>query len=151
MLRIKILILLFLSVAVYSCGDKIFTPSPFYDVIYERSGLVDSLRGDCSGSQIRTISLGSHDLSQYDSLIFQFTNSTDADLALLQVYYAAGDSNYLVYLQGKSLSEITHWQVPAPNYDGEVYLRMILNSSVCTGHIYHFSVRDFKMHARTNE
>ncbi|HEX2788340.1 MAG TPA: hypothetical protein VHP32_10565 [Ignavibacteria bacterium] len=147
MLKANLLILLFLSVAIYSCTDKIFTPSPFFQVIYEKPGLVDSLRGDCSASQIRTFSLGSHDLAQYDSLLFQFSNSTDADLALIQVYYP-GASNYLMYLQGKSLSEISHWQIPAPDYNGEVYLRMILNSSVCTGHIYHLSVRDFKMYAR---
>lgn len=147
MLRVKLLILLFLSVAIYSCGDKIFEPSPFFEVIYEKPGLVDSLRGDCSSSQIRTFSLGSHNLAEYDSLLFQFSNSSDADLATIQVYYP-GASQYLMYLQGKSLSEITHWQTVAPDYEGEVYLRMILNSSVCTGQIYHLSMRDFKMYAR---
>jgi hypothetical protein len=147
MLRVKLLILLFLSVVIYSCGDKIFTPSPFFEVIYEKPGLVDSLRGDCSASQIRTFSLGSHDLAQYDSLLFQFSNSTDADLAFIQIYYP-GASHYLMHLEGKSLSEITHWQIVAPDYEGEVYLRMVLNSSVCTGHMYHLTMRDFKMSAR---
>lgn len=148
MLRIRFLILLFLAAAVCSCSDKIFTPSEFYSVLYEKPGLVDSLRGDCSAPQIRTITMGSHDLSQYDSLIFTFSNSTDADLAIIQVYSPASHSEYLMYLNGKSISEIGHWQIPAPNYEGEVYLRMILNSSVCTGHVYHLSVRDFKMYAR---
>lgn len=146
MLRIRLLILLLPAVMIYSCGENPIIPEPFYETVYERSGLVDSLRGDCSAPQVRSLSLSSHDLAVYDSLRMHFSNSTDADLAFVEIYYIENfQIKNLMYLQGKSLSEVTFWQIPSPNYSGELTLRMGLKSSICTGHIYHLSMRDLTL------
>lgn len=137
---------LFLS----GCADKITAPEEVvYSDILEINGLIDSLGGDCSGVIIRTRDLGNFNLSQFEKLKFELNNSSDADLAAFQIYYTeSGNNVFLVNIEGENITGTRTVEINSPKSNVQLNLRIMLKSSVCTGHIYHLTVKDLKIKAK---
>jgi len=133
----------------YGCSDNVTSPEVPYSNLLELNGLIDSLGGDCSGVIVRTRQLGIINFNEFSDLKFELNNSSDADMASVQVYYIEADqTNYLLNIEGFKIPETKVVNISSPGLVRELYLRITLKSSVCTGHIYHLSVRDFKLNAK---
>lgn len=143
--RFKIFIILILIVS--GCGADDPVTSVNESVLYQRDGIVESFGGDCSAVQIRTNSLGIHDLSRFDNLKFNFTAMSDADLSSISVFYIyEGQTVYLMNLNDKDLINSTQtFTTDSPETINELFLRLTLKSSVCTGQIFHIEMRDLKV------
>ena len=110
-------------------------------------GLVEHLGGDCSAVQVRTRILGSSDLNQFNKLKIELNGTSDADLSSIQIYYFVnGEQKYLIDLPSREEINSTRTiEVNSPDFAGEIYSRVTLKSSVCTGQIYFLTLRDVRV------
>lgn len=114
--------------------------------IFEKDGLVDSLGGDCSGVQIRTSELDTIDFTNYNSVKFNFNAGTDTDISSFEIFYIESDiKKNLVYLEGNSINSINQVIINSPKVKTNIYSRVTLQSSICTGQIYYIKLRDIKI------
>ncbi len=144
----NLLFIAILSVAVFSCGDSSTDAGSAPELLLSAEGLVEHLGGDCSAVQIRTRSLGSADLSQFSKLKIDINGSSDADLSSIQMYYVSNDEQMFL-LDLRNRDEINNTQsleVTSPDHAGELYTRVTLKSSVCTGQIYYLTLRDVRVY-----
>lgn len=131
-----------------SCSKDDAVSPASENLIYQRDGIIESFGGDCSAVQVRTSSLGNFNLADFNRLKFNFTAFSDADLSSISIYYIHNDETVnLVNLphrdQINSTQAVT---IDAPDYSGELFLRLTLKSSVCTGQIFHIEMRDLKIY-----
>ena len=117
-------------------------------LIYQRDGIIESFGGDCSAVQVRTSSLGNFGLNSSDRLKFNFSAFSDADLSSISVYYIKNDEtvNLLNLPHRDQINSTQTVTIDSPDYSGELFLRLTLKSSVCTGQIFHIEMRDLKIY-----
>lgn len=117
-------------------------------LIYQRDGIIESFGGDCSAVQVRTSSLGNFGLNSSDRLKFNFSAFSDADLSSISVYYIQNDEtvNLLNLPHRDQINSTQTVTIDSPDYSGELFLRLTLKSSVCTGQIFHIEMRDLKIY-----
>ncbi len=146
--RFYLLFTLVLSLIVLSCGDSSTESGSAPELLLSADGLVEHLGGDCSAVQIRTRSLGSADLAQFSKLKIEINGSSDADLSSIQMYYVSNDEQMFI-LDLRNRDEINNTQsieVTSPDHAGELFTRVTLKSSVCTGQIYYLTLRDVRVY-----
>ena len=146
MLKIIFIFCLLSLIALNGCKDNIVNNENF-DLVYERSGLIDSLAGDCSGVQVRTFSLDTLDLRSKTKIKFNFNSSTDTDVSTLEFYYIENNQiKRIIFLEGDQITTTSVLTVNAPQTNSEIYFKYSLRSSICTGQIFHFKIRDLKIY-----
>ena len=132
-----------------SCSESpVESPSTSNYLLYEKSGLIDSITGTCSTYLIRNFTLDSIDFSQYDKAVLEKNSFTDGDLSGIQVYYLNSDTAvYVIDLQGRGqINNASFVEFQPPKRKEKYYLRMKLYSSVCTGELFHLKLRDMKIY-----
>lgn len=139
----KIYLLLFLTI-ITGCNTKSTVEPETYALLYQKPGLLDSLIGTCSAFLIRTIALDTINTTDYQKLQINLDAKTDGDLSSIEMFYYKGDSTKTLFtLNGtnqinNTLSIIT----PSPKNNAQIYIRLKLYSSVCTGQLYFLRLRD---------
>jgi len=117
-------------------------------LIYERNGLIDSLVGICSAYLVRTSILDSIDTRNYNSLRVEFTAYTDGNLSNITLYYLdSGIIGNLFSLDGTNqINNTITYSTSSPKTKNNLYLRLRLFASVCTGQYYHIKLRNLKVY-----
>ncbi|MBK7158654.1 MAG: hypothetical protein IPH77_08870 [Ignavibacteria bacterium] len=118
-------------------------------LVYSRDGVLESFGGDCSAVQIRTSSLGNLDLTGIQKVKFTLNGFSDADLSSIMIYYLDnnGEQVNLINLPHRDqINSTSIIEIDSPDYSGEIYLRLTLKSSVCTGQLFHIELRDLKIY-----
>jgi hypothetical protein len=141
------LLLVLLAVSFFSCNDNTIETASAPELLLSVEGLVEHLGGDCSAVQVRTRSLGSADLNQFSKLKIELSGTSDADLSSIQIYYFVnGEQYFLIDLPGREeINSTRNIEVNSPDFTGELYSRVTLKSSVCTGQIYYLTLRDVRI------
>jgi len=116
-------------------------------LLYEYPGVMENVGGDCSAVQIRTRSLGTLDLSGSDKIRFSFEGMSDADLSSISFYYLENDEQiFLVNLPDRDqINSTRSIEVNTPGINTEIYSRVTLKSSVCTGQIFFLTLSNLKI------
>jgi len=148
MLKIKINPILFAFLLFVIGCSKDNPVSQTETLIYQRDGLIESFGGDCSAVQIRTSSLGNLNFINSQKIKFKLTGFSDADLSSIVIYYLEnGEQVNLVNLPHRDqINNTMSIETDSPNINSEIFLRLTLKSSVCTGQIFHIEVRDLKIY-----
>jgi hypothetical protein len=121
-------------------------------LIYQLDGLIENIGGDCSAVQVRTRSLGTLDLTVADKIKFNFNGMSDADMSSLSIYYVNDNDEQvnLVNLTDRDqINNTINVTVDSPLLNTELYSRVTLRSSVCTGQIFYLTFRDLKIYSIT--
>ena len=132
---------------IYSgCSDNSVQTST-ETLVYEYQGVMENVGGDCSAVQIRTRSLGTLDLSGADKIRFSFEGMSDADLSSISFYYLENDEQiFLVNLPDRDqINSTRSIEVNTPGINTEIYSRVTLKSSVCTGQIFFLTLSNLKI------
>ena len=121
-------------------------------LIYEYAGLLENIGGDCSAVQVRTRTLGTFDLTNTDRIRFNFNGMSDADLSSIRIFYI-NDSDEQINLvdlpDRDQINNTMNVTVDSPGINTELYSRVTLRSSVCTGQIFNLTFRDLKIYSIT--
>lgn len=132
------------------CKDNPVETTQSYGLKFERSGLIDSITGDCSVVVTRVASLDSIDFRGVSKIKMEFNAHTDADISFVRFFYQNADTAVnIISLDGsEQISNMHNVEIDAPQTKQFFYLRMGLRSSVCTGDIFHLKLRDLKIYTR---
>lgn len=143
-------VILFCVIFIAGCKDNPVETVQSFGLKYERSGLIDSLTGDCSVIVTRSFVLDSMDFRGLSKLKMSYDGHSDADISFVRFYYLNADTAVnVVSLEGSSeISNMTSIETDAPQVKELFYVRLGLRSSVCTGDIFHLKLRDLKIYTR---
>lgn len=144
-------IILAVLISFSACKDNSVTETESsYSLKFERTGLLDSITGDCSTVLTRVIALDSIDFRGVSKLKMQYNAHTDADISFLKFFYLNADTAVnIISLEGtEAISNMSSVEVNVPQTKQYFYVRMALRSSVCTGDIFHIKLRDLKIYTR---
>jgi hypothetical protein len=141
----KILILILLSAFALSCSDnnpQESTQAP--EQLYIHNGILDSIVGTCSTYLIRTFPLDTLDFTGFDRVRFERESFTDGDLSGISLYYLnSGTAVNVINLEGiEAVNNTSPLEIQSPGNRTEYFIRMKLNSSICTGELYHLILRN---------
>lgn len=147
----KVLFIVFLMSQLLSGCNNENSPSVSNTetLIYSRDGLIESFGGDCSAVQVRTSSLGELNLTGIRRVKFLLNGNSDADLSSISIYYLNNNSEQINLVNLPHRDQINSTgsiEIDSPGYSGELFLRLTLKSSVCTGQIFHIQVSDLKIY-----
>ncbi|MBS1518916.1 MAG: hypothetical protein JSS91_12585 [Bacteroidetes bacterium] len=142
-------IIAFCVFSIQSCSDNAVQNTESRELLYNIDGIIEELGGDCSAVQVRTRSLGQFSFNDYSKIRFEFTGSSDADLSSISIFYIEnGETVNLVNLQNRDEINSTDFaEVNSPGSAREIFTRVTLKSSICTGQIYFLQFRDLKVYA----
>ena len=116
-------------------------------LIYEKSGLVDSLTGTCSAYIVHTMILDSIDLSNFSEIKIEMNSFTDGDLSNINLYYLQDTAVNIFSLNGSgSINSTTSFTALSPKTHSTLYLRLRLFSSVCTGQYFHLKMHNLRIY-----
>lgn len=146
--------ILFISVLVLSISGCSENPvkTPTETLLYEYQGILENVGGDCSAVQIRTRSLGTMDLSDADKIKLNFEGMSDADLSSISFYYIENNEQInLVNLPDRDqINNTRSIEVDSPGISTELFSRVTLKSSVCTGQIFFLTLSNLKIYKVNN-
>ncbi len=143
------IIFLFLCLIVFACKEDPVTNQRNETLLLQLDGIIENIGGDCSAVQVRTRNLGTLDLTSSDKVKFNFSGMSDADLSSIAIYYIQNDETvYLVNLTNRDEINSTNTiEIDSPNINAEIFTRVTLKSSVCTGQIFYLTFRDLKIYS----
>ncbi|MBK8554004.1 MAG: hypothetical protein IPL53_24345 [Ignavibacteria bacterium] len=151
-IRFKFIVLFFCAIA-FSCKDEVVSPDTDTEtLLYQYDGYIEDIGGDCSAVQVRTRSYGTFDLTNTDRIKFNFDGNSDADLSSISFYYFNSNDEQVFIVNLTDMSQIFNTktvEVDSPRMNTEIFSRVTLKSSVCTGHIYYLYLRDLKIYSIT--
>ncbi|MDQ3018950.1 MAG: hypothetical protein M3R36_00015 [Bacteroidota bacterium] len=142
--------LLFLFFAAFTFGCKENPVENNETLIFQLEGVIETLEGDCAGVQVRTRSFGNLDLTNTQKVKFNFSGMSDADLSSINIYYLVNNGPvYLINLPDRDQINVTNSvELNSPNINEELFLRVTLKSSVCTGQIFSLTFSDLKIYTK---
>jgi hypothetical protein len=140
------LIFLFFCLLASGCKDNPVENNE--TLIFQLDGIIENIGGDCSGVQVRTRSLGNFDFTNIRKVKFNFTGMSDADLSSINIFYLQNDEQInLVNLPDREqINNTNSIEIDSPDFHGEIFLRVTLKSSVCTGQIFYLTFSDLKIY-----
>lgn len=144
-------VVLLLIVLYYSCSDNTVETSK-ETLIFQLDGLIENLGGDCSAVQVRTRTLGTLDLTNSNKVKFSFSGMSDADLSSIKIFYINDNDEQTDLFNLSNRDQINSTMniiVESPGINKELYSRVTLKSSVCTGQIFNLVFRDLKIYSIT--
>lgn len=115
-------------------------------LIFDKPGRIDSLTGTCSAYIVHTHFLDTLDLTSYENIKITLEGGTDGDLSNIDVFYVRDSLMNIMSLEGLVINNTMSITVPSPKVREFFQVRLKLNSSVCTGHIYHLKLRNLKIY-----
>lgn len=135
--------------ALSGCSDNTATNNSGETLIFSHDGIIENLGGDCSAVQVRTRSFGNFDFTNINKLKFNLSGMSDADLSSISIFYVENGNNVnLVNLTTlEQINNTNTIEVNSPRVNTELFSRVTLYSSVCTGQIYHITFRDLKIYS----
>lgn len=149
-LKLAFILLLISVTAIFTgCSDKtVNTDSAQSEtLLFEKTGLVDSIAGTCSAYIVRTIIMDSIDTRNYKSLRFEMSSYTDGDLSNITLYYLKDTAVSIFSFNGSSsINGTSSHTTLSPNVKSALYLRFRLFASVCTGQYYHLKMHNFRIY-----
>lgn len=150
-LKTSILFIAVLVLIISGCSDNP-VKAPAEILLYEYQGIIENLGGDCSAVQIRTRSLGTMDLSDADKIKFNFEGMSDADLSSISFYYIENNQQIdLIHLPDREqINNTRSVEVDSPGISAEIFSRVTLKSSVCTGQIFFLTLSNLKIYKVNN-
>ncbi|HAY33531.1 MAG TPA: hypothetical protein PK536_00885 [Ignavibacteria bacterium] len=146
--NLSIFAIVFIAAFIFqSCSDSPVQNTESRQLLFNHDGLIEEVGGDCSAVQVRTRSFGEFDLSGYSKLRFEFDGMSDADLSSISIfYYENGEIVNFVNLTNRDEINSTDFaEVNSPGMQREIFSRVTLKSSVCTGQIFYLTFRDLKI------
>ncbi len=143
-----------LTIIVYSvlfgCSDNAVdnTPVQTETLVLQLDGVIEEVGGDCSGVQVRTRSLGEFDLANSDKIKFTFNGMSDADLSSITIFYLHENEpvNLMHLPDRESINSTSTFITDSPQDHVELFSRVTLKSSVCTGQIFFLTFSDLKVY-----
>lgn len=148
MKNLFILICISSVIFLQSCSDNVQpVVQENSELVFQQTGLIDSIVGTCSTYLIRNFSLNTIDFSSYDKAVLEKNAYTDGDLSEIIVYYINSDTAVnVLHLQGKEqINYAGKIEFQPPKDSRNYFLRLKLFSSVCTGQLFHLKLRDLKI------
>lgn len=132
-----------------SCSDSSVQNMEQSELIFNHDGIIEEVGGDCSAVQVRTRSFGEFELSEFSRLRFEFNGSSDADLSSISLfYYENNEIVYIVNLTNRDeINSIKNIEINSPGSTREIFSRVTLKSSVCTGQVFYLSFKNLKIFA----
>ena len=148
----KIFILMLFAGVFYSCsenpagsgGEVNYTET----LLFEQTGVVDSIVGTCSTFLIRTVLLDTLDLRGYSKLKVEMERFTDGDRSEISMHFVRADTAVKV-MNAEGLDGINGTEplrVDSPGNKERYFFRMKLYSSVCTGQLFHLKVKNLRIY-----
>lgn len=133
-----------------SCSDNAVTSPAVYDnLVYSKSGLIDSITGTCQGATIRSYEIGdSLDFRNTDKIRIDFESGTDSDISELSVYYRRDTLVKIMSISGEDVNNLRTYTVDSPGIKDKFYAGITFKSSVCTGEVFYFKLRDLKVYTK---
>lgn len=153
-IRFKFLFFIF-SAVIFSCNENAVDTTVDTDtetLIYQYDGLIEDIGGDCSAVQVRTRSYGMFDLTIADRIKFNFNGMSDADLSSISFCYINSNDEQVILIDLTDREQINSTrtvEINSPGLNTEIFSRVTLKSSVCTGQIFFLSLRDLKIYSIT--
>jgi len=144
------LVFLFLCLSVFGCKENsVNNLTQNETIVLQLDGVIENLGGDCSAVQIRTRSLGMLDLTNSSKVKFKFSGMSDANLSSISIFYIQNDEPInLVNLTDREMINNTNTvEIIAPDINKEIFTRVTLKSSVCTGQIFYLTFSDLKIYS----
>lgn len=140
------LIIFIICLSALSCSDNPVENTE--TLVFQLDGIIENIGGDCSGVQVRTRSLGDFNFTNIKKVRFNFTGMSDADLSSINIYYIVNDEPvYLVNLPDRDrINNTSSVEINSPDIQGELFSRVTLKSSVCTGQIFYLTFSDLKIY-----
>ncbi len=135
----------------FSCSDNSVETSN-ENLIFQLDGLIENIGGDCSAVQVRTRTLGTLDLTNSAKVKFSFSGMSDADLSSIKIFYINDNDEQIDLFNLSNRDQINSTMnvtVDSPRINKEIYSRVTLKSSVCTGQIFNLVFRDLKIYSIT--
>lgn len=139
-----------MSISVFqSCSDSSVQNMEQSELIFNHEGIIEEVGGDCSAVQVRTRSFGEFELSEFSRLRFEFNGSSDADLSSISLfYYENNEIVYIVNLTNRDeINSTRNIEINSPGSTREIFSRVTLKSSVCTGQVFYLSFKNLKIFA----
>ncbi|CAN5483003.1 hypothetical protein BH10BAC5_BH10BAC5_24650 [soil metagenome] len=128
------------------CSNTVTSPNDSFTTTYQRDGLIDSLRGDCSVVLTRAFLVDTLDFRNASKIKIELDAFTDADHSFVNFYYVDGTAVNVLALNGnQDISTKKSFIIDSPAIKKDFYIRIGLSASVCTGQIYNLSLRDLKI------
>jgi hypothetical protein len=147
---IFLLLIIFSGILLIGCGNNPTetTNQQNYDLIFQKTGLLDSIVGTCSTFLVRTIPLDTLDFTAYSKLRISMDSFTDGDLSTIQMYRVIDDTvANIFYLEGiQDINSSGTIEIDSPKDRKMYYVRMKLFSSVCTGQYFHLKARNLNVY-----
>lgn len=145
--NLKIIVMLFIA-ALTGCSDNTLTNSN-ETLIFSHEGVIESLGGDCSTIQVRTRSFGNIDFTNISKLKFNLDGMSDADLSSISIFYLEnGNTVNLVNLTDRDqINNTKTIQANSPRINAELFSRVTLRSSACTGQIFFLTFSNLKIYS----
>lgn len=139
----KVYLFLFLLI-ITGCNTKTTVETDNYTLLYQKSGLLDSLVGTCSTFLIRTFVLDTLNTTEFQKLQINLNAKTDGDLSSVEMFYYKGDSTKTLFILNgiNQINNTSFLTLSSPGNNTQMYIRLKLYSSVCTGQLYFLSVRN---------
>ena len=148
----KIFILMLFAGVFYSCsenpagsrGEVNYTET----LLFEQTGVVDSIVGTCSTFLIRTVIIDTLDLRGYSKLKVEMERFTDGDRSEISMHFVRADTAVKV-MNAEGLDGINGTEplrVDSPGNKDRYFFRMKLYSSVCTGQLFHLKVKNLRIY-----
>lgn len=148
----KLIFVIFLAAVFYSCSESPTGSGGEVNLtetlIFEQTGVVDSIVGTCSTFLIRTVILDTLDLRDYKKLKVEMERFTDGDRSEISMHYVRADTAVKI-LNAEGLSGINGtdaFVIDSPALKDKYYFRMKLYSSVCTGQLFHLKVKNLRIY-----
>ncbi len=144
--------LIFFVISLFAFGCKENPVENNETLIFQLDGVIESIGGDCSGVQVRTRSLGNFDLRNVEKVKFNFSGMSDADLSSISIYYLDNGTETPVNLvdlpDRESINSTGSIEIGSPNLQTELFSRVTLKSSVCTGQFFYLTFSDLKIYTK---
>lgn len=144
------LIFLFLCLSVFGCKENSVNNTMQNEtIVLQLDGVIENFGGDCAAVQIRTRSLGTLDFTNSNKIKFKFSAMSDADLSSISIFYIQNDEaiNLLNLTDRDMINNTSIVEINAPDINTELFTRVTLKSSVCTGQIFRITFSDLKIYS----
>ncbi len=142
-------VFLILFAILCSCKENsVNTPLQTESLVFQLDGIIENIGGDCSAVQVRTRSLGNFDLTNVPKIKFKLSGMSDADLSSISFFYYNGGQivNIINLSDREQINNTSSIEANSPGINTELFSRVTLQSSVCTGQIFHLTLRDLKIY-----
>lgn len=148
----KLISIMIFSAVFYSCSESPTGSGGEVNysdtLLFEQTGVVDSIVGTCSTFLIRTVIMDTLDFRKYKKLKIEMERFTDGDRSEISIHFVRADTAVKI-MSAEGLDGINGTGaiiVNSPLNKEKYYFRMKLFSSICTGQLFHLKVKNLRVY-----